>query len=112
MSLRALANRLQMNHGYLPRVELDLVAPPCPAAVVEMSQCLHLDDDQARALYAAADLQRIPTGLVTRTLRHNPEVALLVRRLDGRRLSEHDAAVVQTLARADDDQPATDPAQT
>ncbi len=99
-----------MDHAHLARIEQDMVVPPRPTTVVEMSQRLQLDDEQARALSVAADLQSIPVGLVTRTLRRNPELALLVRRLNGRRLSEHDAAMVQGLSTSDGNQPATDPA--
>ena len=101
-TLRWLAGRVDMDHTYLARIEQGRLAAPHTATLYRLCQALYLGDDDMIALYQAAGLTRLPTELVNRTLWHNVELALLVRRLNGRTLSEQDAAVVRTLAACQD----------
>lgn len=83
MTLRQLAELVDVDFTYLSKLENDRLSPPSDATIVRLSEALSLDPDE---LFAAA--RKVPTDLRRHVKEGTPQTALLLRRLSGRHLTE------------------------
>lgn len=94
ISQRELARRADLNFSYLSKIEAGLVPAPSMDKVQALVVALDRNDQDVQRLLGLVRESRIPNDVVKTALIRNPGVGALLRRLQGRRLTENELAAL------------------